>query len=277
MQFIIRKKMALRQRINKLRSFLPMQHIPPQHLILRFEGPADTSNERRLEVDSFERIIVDFIANCGINPIQVVALGECSKPSVARILKFAHRLNCPTKLTLDGVGLTEACCKELLYSGVAEIAMIFGGISAKEHKINTGLDIEVSTEGLMMLLNNRSGLATNITIEIHHKSGSNTEIQAIRDWALEIGVDHVVSATEEPYLNSSKAPSSWLHQAVYRFSEAIGNSSLGWSERWRAMDSFDGTKLEISQAGYASCSSTRPPIPMKNQSVIEVWDQLRKY
>ena len=281
MQFIIQKKMALRQRINSLRAFLPMQHVRPQHLTFRFESQGGTSSEDNaaINVAEFERLIIDFVASCGVNPVHIIALGDGSKVSVARLLKFAHRLDCPTKVVLDGRGMTEDVVKELVYSGVSEISIVFGGISSKEHKANTGLDIEVSTEVLMMFLKHRADSSTKITIELHRQEGGRGERQAIQDWASEIGVDEVYAATGATYVNTSGAnkSSSFIGQAVRRFSTSVGNRYLGWNNLWGTNCLFGGTRLEITETGQASCCPMRSPVPIKDRSIAQVWEQLREH
>jgi hypothetical protein len=279
MQFIFRKKMKLRRAINSFRSYLPFHSKLPQQLTIRW-GDSDLKGllgiGDELAHGRFEVLISDFVNYCGINPVHILAYEHGGEPQVSTLLKFAHRLDCPTKVVLNGDGITSQAASSLIHSGVDEICLVVGGLSSKLHHEVTGCDIDETTKAINLLLNARDGFSTKITIVLPWVNGVPREYPAVSDWAKEIGVDQV--RPEVPFygadLSEEEIPNQPRLNSILRRLKAETKRVPGWKKHSRLPCPIGVTRLEVSKNGrICSCPFKRPE-NWDKEDFNDLWNKL---
>jgi hypothetical protein len=167
-------------------------------------------------------MIVEYIQESGPLPVHVIVDKQPNDPDIPLILRFAHRLNCPTELFINGDQLEESSIQSLVQSGVDWIWLPIGGVSANVHLEATGVSIEQSTYVLHNLLQFREETHTKIGVLMPWSGNIPSESSAIRSWAEELGVDsiHVQGAKDDGGLSSDPIPQNHYLTKFSRFVNA---------------------------------------------------------
>ena len=190
--------MSLRRNIRTmLHSVLaqaPIRTAKPIRLSFRWGNkdlPSDGEYERQ-SIETMREMIVEYIQRFGPFPIHIFAENHASNNDISNLLRFSHRLNCPTELTLSGDDLELPHIECLIQTGVDWIWLPIGGVSAQTHEQATGVSIEQSTYVLHQLLKLRQETHTKIGILIPWSGTTPSESTAIRSWGEELGVDCIL-------------------------------------------------------------------------------------
>jgi hypothetical protein len=212
MQFITRKKNKVVRRWNALRAHFYFPTEKPQRLTIRWDSLKTNENEPSL--DCFEELISEYVQRCGTSPVHILAMENGNDPQIWKLLKFAHRLDCQTKLVITGQGISEKEAEDIVYSGVDEVCLLIGGLSSRTHTDIVGVDIEESERALRCLLKTKEDLSTKISIEVPWIGEAYKEYQAIFDWAMELGVDFI--RPQFPYFGREYSSMGASHKSIIR-------------------------------------------------------------
>jgi hypothetical protein len=137
-----------------------------------------------------------------------------------RVVRYAHRLECPVTLETRGEGFDEVQCKQFLLAGVAKVRVDLDGKSLTPER-------EDSTQSVVRFLEMRTKLETKveIVVRLHCDPETAEEIPALVGWALQVGVDGVefVAPTHGPS-NAVSLPAA-AAERIARLEGGVGPAS----------------------------------------------------
>ena len=197
----------------------------PNRITFRW-GKSDLSSEAGFDegksVKDLQQMIVEYIHDGGPLSVHVIVDKKPNDPDIPLLLRFAHRLNCPTELYINGDQLEEASVQSLIQSGVDWIWLPIGGVSANVHLEATGVSIEQSTYVLHNLLLFREETHTKIGVLMPWSGHIPSESFAVRSWAEELGVDsiHVQASKHDGGISPDPIPQNNYLTKVSRFVNA---------------------------------------------------------
>jgi|GEM_PF-3866075 len=278
--------MSLRRNIlRKARTVLsrtPIVSEGPSRLTFRFgkrDLPSAIGIGKKQSLASFQGLIADYVQAQGSMPVHFIVDDAIDDDMVYALLRFAHRLGCPTEVLLNGAAIDESIAQQLLFTGVDSVWMLFGGVSAEVHYATTGVAIEESTQSIQHLIQTRNdteGLQVQLGLLIPWKKETPSQASAVKDWALELGVDTV--QPHFPYMGSqmSKEPLP-NHQHLSKWLNVIlqdDSSKPGWKRRYPWSCPVGQNRLEVSKYGRVCSCPHKTPILWKKGSLKEVWSNL---
>ena len=165
--------MSLRRNVlRKVRTVLsrtPIVSEGPSRLTFRFgkyDLPSAIGIGKKKTLASFQGLIADYVQAQGPMPVHFIVDDAVEDEMVYALLRFAHRLGCPTEVLLNGAAIDEKIAQQLLFTGVDSVWMLFGGVSADVHYATTGVPIEESTQSIQHLIQTR-----NVTEDLQVKIG----------------------------------------------------------------------------------------------------------
>lgn len=98
--------------------------VRPEHLVVRLDLPSDSDLESALSPDAlgpWQAWLVDAIHWSGPRTVTVYAGQHGASPLACELIRFAHRLDCPTRLICNGEGLDDLAANELLHAGLQAV------------------------------------------------------------------------------------------------------------------------------------------------------------
>jgi len=168
--------------------------VAPARLILQLddrdvEGTMGSGDE--LSLREWNQAIAQVIEWLGPVPVTVIATRNAGDVLVPELIRFAHRLECPTTLVTDGTGVDGDKAVELLSSGLSAIRFLVGGVSDEVQQRTVGNDAADATGGVSAMLAARRETEMDVDIEvaIPWVEGVTEELTAIVGWARQAGVD----------------------------------------------------------------------------------------
>ena len=282
------KRPSLRKYSANLLGHLPFNLLSPRLLSFRFgesdlrgwmtDGVLGQGDE--ISIQQIYSIIAEYVQKSGPNPIHVWAMENGHSAKIAELLRFAHRLDCPTKIVLTGENCTRESISRLLHSGVDEIWMIFGGLSHQVHEEVTALNIEDSVRILHLLLEERAESKTKICIAVPWVREAPKEMSALRDWAMELGVDKV--QVHIPYFGADIASktipnhprlSAILEKTLWERNDR----QPGWKKQQPLPCPVGNRRLEIASNGRVCSCPFKTPVEWKDESFVQLWKKLSSH
>ena len=166
----------------------------PRHLVLRFgkhDQPHSFDGEKRKSLAEMQKLIAETVAESKELPVVFWAIEQASDPLIPLLIRFAHRLECPTILYSDGSSITEQQIVSWFSNGLDTVIFGMAGISQQTHQNLMGNDIEEVTAAIALLAQLRLQHSSKTTIEIWMPwaGDSPSEAHAVWCWAMERGVD----------------------------------------------------------------------------------------
>ena len=170
--------------------------VAPARLVLRLDdtdlpgilGAGDT-----LTIHEWNQVITQAVEQYGPLPVTVLAQHNANDERVAPLIRFAHRMECPTSLVTDGTGIDDAQAELLIDVRLGAIRILVGGVSDGIQAQTVGNTAAEATGAVASVLAARDNRNSSIDIEvaIPWTGPVVLEIAAIVGWARQAGVDGV--------------------------------------------------------------------------------------
>ena len=273
-----------RRQLKRMVGHVPFNMTLPHQLTFRFgtdDLPDSLGGGSEISLAKAQSLIAEFVQKTGRNPVHVWAMENGSLEKVSQIIRFAHRLGCPTMIMINGKGFDQESVFRLLRSGVGEIWFRFGGLSQQVHKDVTGLDIDETTQTLQWFLQQRKGFDSKICIGVPWIGEAPKEMSAVRNWGQEIGIDKIEAVL--PYYGSALAS-----EAIPGFPKlsSILERALQGGERnmqlpgWKKQAPFPmscpigNTRLEIGSKGQVCACPFKKPVKWEEDDLESLWKKL---
>ena len=187
----------------------------PARLVVRLDDhdAPGAIPESTLKLDDWFDAIVRVVEWSGALPVVIV--GRADHRLLAEVVRFAHRLECPTSLRTSAAGLTQARADELVDCGLEQaIVRVAGVTDAVQRDVlgETAADTRSAIAALRAARASR-GASLDIVIEVPFDDRSVTELRAIVEEARVAGVDGVRIASPwagGPYAPAAMEAARWL-------------------------------------------------------------------
>ena len=138
---------VLRRAWSRLASVDP-EMVAPARLVLQLDDrdlPGTMGTGKELSPFEWNQAIAQVIEWLGPVPVTVIATRNSADVQVPELIRFAHRLECPTTLVTDGTGIDEDKAIELLSSGLSAVRFLVGGVSDEVQQRTVGNDAVAAT------------------------------------------------------------------------------------------------------------------------------------
>lgn len=269
----------IQSRLSSLKTRVPFLNHGPIRLTIRwddFELPNAIGFGKRKSLPEFQGLIAEYVQQSGPCMVRVVAGNAASDPDVAEILRFAHRIGCPTELIISGSNLEPDSIARLLLSGVDTILLPIGGVSSKVHDEVVGIPISESTDTLQALLNARNGTHTSIGVLLPWMGETPLEANAIREWTRELGVDQV--QIQIPYKGRDMSDETiphhpYLSKMLLRVLRDTQDAP-GWKRHQPWSCPVGKQRLEVSKLGRVCSCPFKQPIVWNRDGLQDLWARL---
>lgn len=165
----------------------------PARLVVRLDDldapgpvPAET-----LKLDDWFDAMVRVVEWTGALPVHVVSRAD--HRLLAEIVRFAHRLECPTSLRTSAAGMTQARADELVDCGLEQVYVRVAGVSEEAQAAVLGETVTDTRRAIAALQAARHsrGAALDIVLEAPFHARSARELRALYEEARTVGVDGV--------------------------------------------------------------------------------------
>ena len=168
--------------------------VQPARLVLRMdEGDLTGSlgDGEPLNQAALQRALIDAVEWLGPIPVTFLALESSGSHLVESLIRFAHRLECPTELVTAGRGIDREQAEALVDCGLKAVRVLVGGVSDRVQQSVIGLPAIEATDAVAALLAARDNrrAAMDIEVGIPWRGRSNEEMRAVVGWARQAGVD----------------------------------------------------------------------------------------
>ena len=272
----------IQSRLSSLKTRVPFLNHGPVRLTIRwddFELPNSIGFGKRKSLPEFQGLIAEYVQQSGPCMVRVVAGNAGADPDVAEILRFAHRVGCPTELVISGITLDTESLSRIFLSGVDTILLPIGGVSSKVHDVVVGIPISESTETLQQLLRMKSGTNTSIVVLLPWVGDTPLEANAIREWTRELGVDQV--QIQVPYKGRDMSDETIPHHphlskmllSVLRDAQ----DAPGWKRHQPWSCPVGQQRLEISKVGRVCACPFKQPVMWNREALTDLWDRLEPH
>ena len=221
----------------------------PARLVLDLQaGWSSGAVERPLTPADWKDVITDVVEWLGPVPVTAILKGG-AEDWCMRVVRYAHRLECPVTLETRGEGFDDAQCKQFLLAGVAKVRVDLDGKSLTPER-------EASTQSVVRFLETRKKLATQaeVVVRLHCDHETAAEIPALVGWALQVGVDGVefVAPTHGP-VGDVSLPAA----AAERIARVEGGAGPACRTPAGTLEAIQAVWAEAADAPGASRQSSR--------------------
>ncbi len=280
-QRIIRVRAAARRARARLGGTDPAS-MRPARLVLRLDDadlPGSLGEGAELALADWQRLLVDAIAWLGPLPVTVLAGQRGDHRALVEVVRFAHRLECPTAVVCDGGGLGAQQAAALLDAGLDAARVRVGGVSEAVHQAVVGGDIASASGAVRAFLEARRSRAQPLDVEVvvPWSGPADQEVRAVMGWAQQLGCDGLrinppwraaalpcdpelldaITEADDGFRRTPHAAVNELHGMVADQDGGPGRSQ----PRARRRCPVGGQRLEISARGRLSCCPFKAPIP----------------
>ena len=270
----------------------------PARLVLRLdsaglEPAADPGPAPSLA--ALQRRVAEAVRWLGPIPVTVLAHGRGADPDTVEIIRFAHRLDCPTCLETNGDGIDRAAALALVDAGLRAAVLRMGGVDADTHAAVTGGDLDAARLAARALVAARRdrAVALDLEVAIPWRGPVASQAGAVADWARQAGADGV--RVEAPYRaqDVGDASEGGALDALQALPGPFGRTPAATVEELRRMATaadgepglpraraghrrltrcpIGGQRLEIGVEGQLLCCPFHPPIPLGSAELSEAW------
>ncbi len=166
----------------------------PARLVIRLDDadlPGCMGDAEPLQPKDYDQILAQAVQWLGPIQLTVLATHSAGHGSLPNIVRFAHRLECPTLVVTDGTGIDRDRAELLLDSGLSHIRVLVGGVSDQVHRAVVGNPGPEATTAVQHLISAKRARSAPMDIEvaIPWKGPVTEEIRAVVGWAKQIGAD----------------------------------------------------------------------------------------
>lgn len=192
-QSLIRTRSILRRAWSRAGVTDP-ELVAPSQLVLRVDDadlPGVMGSGKSLTLHQWQESIAEVVAWIGPVPVTVIATHNADDSDVPELIRFAHRLECSTRLVTDGTGITPELADHLLSCGLDAVRLLVGGVSELVQRQTVGNAAVEATSALASLHTARleAGARLDIEVAIPWVEGVTLELSAVIGWARQAGAD----------------------------------------------------------------------------------------
>lgn len=192
-QSLIRTRSILRRAWSRAGVTDP-ELVAPSQLVLRVDDadlPGVMGSGKPLTLHQWQQAIAEVVAWIGPVPVTVIATHNADDAEVPDLIRFAHRLECSTRLVTDGTGLTEDRARYFLSCGLGAVRLLVGGVSEMVQRQTVGNAAVEATSALAALhtVRQEMGVELDIEVAIPWVVDVTLELSAVIGWARQAGAD----------------------------------------------------------------------------------------
>ena len=270
----------------------------PARLVLRLDpsglaGAADPGPAPPLAV--LQRRVAEAVRWLGPVPVTVLAHARGADPITIEIIRFAHRLDCPTRLETNGDGIDRAAALALVDAGLRAVVVRVGGIHPATHAAVTQGDLAAAQLAARSLVGARRdrGAALDLEIAIPWRGPAASEARAVAEWARQAGADGVrveapyrasqvgdpahdgaldaLLAVPAPFGRTPSATGEELRRMAIAADGGPGLPRTRAGHRRLSRCPIGGQRLELGAEGQLVCCPFHPPIPLGSAALADAW------
>ena len=286
---VARARLAARRLRARLALRSPDQ-VAPARLVLDLSGaPSDDD----LPPAALRRLIVEAVDWRGPLPVSLLVGSRGDHPLVEDLIRFAHRLECGTRLVTTGKGIDLPRARALIDRGLEAVRLVVAGRSEEVQHAALGVDTETATGALRALVTARRerGVEVDIEVGLSWTPHAPAEADAVGRWAMEHGADgiRVLAPHDAAGLAESVHGLEGLRTLVGLRDASSAIDALGSllrhggdgpgfprrqaSARERLLPCpVGGQRLELDATGTAFCCPHKPPIGRVSGALSSLWD-----
>ena len=192
-QSLIKARAVLRRAWSRAGATDP-EIVAPARLVLQLDDtdlPGAMGSAEAMTVDAWNRAVTGVVERLGPLPVTVLATHNSGDAQVVPLIRFAHRLACPTRLITDGSGIDADQAGRLLDAGLGEVVVRVGGVSEAVQRVTVGNAATDATGAVAHLLAARAERETTLDVEISIPwvEGVTQELSAVVGWARQAGAN----------------------------------------------------------------------------------------
>jgi hypothetical protein len=192
-QSLIRTRSVLRRAWSRVHTTDP-DLVAPARLVLQLDDtalPGSMGTATPLSLAEWSQTIAAVVARQGPLPVTVLATHSAGTDPVVELVRFAHRLECPTRLITDGSGIDAHRAGQFLDAGLGAVRVLVGGVSEAVQRVTVGNAATDATTAVAVLVAARAerDYPLDIEIDIPWVEGVTTELSAVVGWARQAGAD----------------------------------------------------------------------------------------
>ncbi|MES2638271.1 MAG: hypothetical protein V4850_02270 [Myxococcota bacterium] len=187
----------------------------PARLVLRLDdldaaGPIPAPS---MKLEEWYDAVVRVVEWSGPLPVHIVARADHA--FLADMVRFAHRLECPTRLRTTAAGITSRRADELVDCGLEQILVRVAGVNDATQQAVLGESVADTRRAIAALLAARVSRAAplDIVLEVPFDVRSAPELRALCEEARSVGVDGVQVAAPwkgGPFESGALDALSWV-------------------------------------------------------------------
>jgi hypothetical protein len=190
---LIRTRSILRRAWSRAGVTDP-EMVAPSQLVLRMDDadlPGAMGSGKSLTLYQWQQAIAEVVAWIGPVPVTVIATHNADDVDVPELVRFAHRLECSTRLVTDGTGITEDLAGHYIACGLDSVRLVIGGVSELVQRQTVGNSAVEATGALAAFHSARlaATAALDIEVAIPWIEGVTLELSAVVGWARQAGAD----------------------------------------------------------------------------------------
>jgi len=301
MRILDRTRTAMRSTVRRWAARLPAsigQYVTPSSLALHLSSilPGERNTGSSLPVPDWDllcRTVVEVVADRGPVPAHVLTVGRAPDAGTLRVIRLAHRLDCPVVVWTDGTGLDGPMAGELLDVGCEAVAVTVASLDDDVHRAVVGNSVVEATDALVALATARAnrGASVLLHLALPWSAGVEPEARGVLGWADQVGVDSVTILP--PVRGGAVGPlAEWVDvlrdggvvgmgPAEERYLRAlaaevddlpgISRSAADLQARIRPCPVV-GTRIAIDAAGAVFACPFHPPMGTMKDSALSVWE-----
>jgi hypothetical protein len=191
MRLIEHRVARARLAARRLRArFAPQDpsRVAPARLVLDLSTPAADGD---LAPAALRRLVVEAVDWRGPLPLTVEVGGRGDHPLAEELIRFAHRLECPTRLVATGPGLDLPRCKALIDRGLEAVRLVVAGVDPAVQSAELGTPAGAADRALEAWVTARAsrGAALDIEVGLHWSAHAPGQAAAVAGWAHDAGAD----------------------------------------------------------------------------------------
>ena len=166
----------------------------PARLVIRLDEadlPGSLGHGEALQPKDYDQALAQAVQWLGPVEVTVLATHSGDHGCLPNLIRFAHRLECPTLLVTDGAGIDRARAEALLDCGLSHVRVLVGGVSDQVHRAvvgNAGIEATSAVQHLVAAKRDR-GAALDVEVGVPWTGPVTEEIRAVMGWAKQIGAD----------------------------------------------------------------------------------------
>lgn len=271
--------------------------VHPERLVVRLDDgdlAGSLGAGEPLSPSQWHKAIVGAVQWLGPLPVTVLASQSAASPVAADLIRFAHRLECPTLLVTNGVGVTDAVALDLIDRGLRAVVIRMGGVSEEVHASVVGGRAADAAGAVRSFVQARAtrGFALDIEVALPWQGNADSEARALLGWAQQAGADGFrvtapwraddlpadpelldeLAASHRPFHRTPMATFDELHAMVAHQDGQPGLSrGDGPSRRRRGRCPVGGQRVEITAHGQVSACPFKGAIGVFDADFKAVW------